>query len=581
MNVPVNGCDIKGHVDRLRHDAFAVNNDNRDAIERMQESIRRLTELDREALAECMRRLDAWPDTVMAISVAYRDHDVDAGDGRIEDLEERTEAFQDRELTTWIDESLSAMARFLEGCGSAIPTFLSIVRHRIEPGQVAGRLRLGFIRGPDFVFWQSRDFVAPALLPLVMRWTFEFDTLLCSSATIEQPFVPGPLFQFHPERFRRTRRYTKGATRYCIGGCLPELDDIQSMMNLIINEMNDRRHEVDRRETVALKLHTTIVVEAEEQLAFGWAKYVGAGRQIFDVPLAMLEMLRHTDIDDVPVDLLRLPYPVLYLHLGPQGDLELEPGWPIDGAYIEHHAQHQLLTFTFTAMPRNACDANRWHAFGEPVASISLPPAVAGYDLGAAIDHQLTERMNQLRTEQGDRDASSEMAALLAEAGGSSSSRQVQITTSTRATAHLAQEERRTPVLRSAMRLAVNALCYLTAYPEDIEAVWPDGTPDRLRRLLTNGTPKEQTRARSKLEALGYTAVNLCGRRLTDVVVPAATLASSLRPHWRRGHWRRQAHGEGKMLRKIVWIMPTMVHAGQRPSDAESALGHIYRTGAL
>lgn len=44
------------------------------------------------------------------------------------------------------------------------------------------------------------------------------------------------------------------------------------------------------------------------------------------------------------------------------------------------------------------------------------------------------------------------------------------------------------------------------------------------------------------------------------------------RPHWRRGHWRRQPFGEKRALRKLIWVMPVMVqHGGEGEAD-----GHLY-----
>lgn len=36
---------------------------------------------------------------------------------------------------------------------------------------------------------------------------------------------------------------------------------------------------------------------------------------------------------------------------------------------------------------------------------------------------------------------------------------------------------------------------------------------------------------------------------------------ASPRTHWRRGHWTRQAYGEGRKLRKTLWIRPVLVCA--------------------
>ncbi len=39
----------------------------------------------------------------------------------------------------------------------------------------------------------------------------------------------------------------------------------------------------------------------------------------------------------------------------------------------------------------------------------------------------------------------------------------------------------------------------------------------------------------------------------------AATTHASPRAHWRRGHWRNQAIGEGRQQRKLTWIKPTLI----------------------
>ena len=31
---------------------------------------------------------------------------------------------------------------------------------------------------------------------------------------------------------------------------------------------------------------------------------------------------------------------------------------------------------------------------------------------------------------------------------------------------------------------------------------------------------------------------------------------AKLQGHWRAGHWRRQAFGEGSLQRKLIWIQP-------------------------
>jgi hypothetical protein len=53
-----------------------------------------------------------------------------------------------------------------------------------------------------------------------------------------------------------------------------------------------------------------------------------------------------------------------------------------------------------------------------------------------------------------------------------------------------------------ALQLVVHALRYISAYPDDIAAVWPAGTPESLREKTEHGKGKEIARAKSKLTAL-------------------------------------------------------------------------------
>jgi hypothetical protein len=95
----------------------------------------------------------------------------------------------------------------------------------------------------------------------------------------------------------------------------------------------------------------------------------------------------------------------------------------------------------------------------------------------------------------------------------------------------------------------VNALCYVSAYPDDITTAWPEETSPRLKGKALLGKAKEQKRARCKLEALGYVPVHICGQQLAGQIGAHVSPATGLRhvtTHWRRGHWRNQAFGPGR-----------------------------------
>jgi hypothetical protein len=359
------------------------------------------------------------------------------------------------------------------------------------------------------------------------------------------------------------------------------LSELQFRGDLIVSEINARLNEVDRRAKLRREVHGTVIIETEERLLTAWLSYCLAGRQIFEIPPHLGEMLRHTDADDIPISLLRVPYATLYLKFGPQPDLELEPGWPIDSVYIEHLPEQSAYTFTFTAAPPQPADIHLWHAFGEPCAVIQFTAEHAGMDLGTAVDHVLSDLLHQLGTEQagGDRDGTVDMhLAAIAEGIEISPTSTLTITSGSRATQQIATARKRYPAMRGALQLAVNALCYLTAYPEDITEAWPAGTPPALIAKTTQGTPKTRAKAVTQLEALGYIKVRICGTKLpaaAAAALPGNAAHPSVRPHWRRGHWRRQPHGEGRALRKLIWLMPTLVHR-ENLHQADDTPGHIY-----
>ncbi len=127
------------------------------------------------------------------------------------------------------------------------------------------------------------------------------------------------------------------------------------------------------------------------------------------------------------------------------------------------------------------------------------------------------------------------------------------------------------------LKLIVNSLAYLTAYPKDIETTWRKNTRTHLLKELGKTVNRiEQRRIQSKLAAMGYSPVHICGRRLAQKLEKQASLGGEKghpSAHWRRGHWRRQPHGPQNSLRKLVWLMPTLVNPG---APEQEVPGHLY-----
>ena len=70
--------------------------------------------------------------------------------------------------------------------------------------------------------------------------------------------------------------------------------------------------------------------------------------------------------------------------------------------------------------------------------------------------------------------------------------------------------------------------------------------------------------------------MHICGQQLASQLAAQVSPATGLRhvtTHWRRGHWRNEAFGPARSLRKLIWVMP--VRVGSRSAEDDDT-GHLY-----
>lgn len=413
---------------------------------------------------------------------------------------------------------------------------------------------------------------------------FMFDRREYRCEPREKAIAEPPLYRYHPERFKAFHACAESVGkiyRHKVDGQsgMLTLDLLNELMNVVIGEMNDKTMHYPRKLTLNAP-SASLVMESLQTLATAYGRYVQAGRQIMDFPSALVEMLAKTDVDDIPLDTIKMPFAAQYLHFGPQADLELEPGWLVDGAYVEGRGEAGDLRFTVTAVPTDRSLSRLWFVYPEPEYTQDLVGDYRKMDLATAIDTVLSDRLVGLNESVGKPggDITEQLQSDMAAVGAEMPDDLRVLDVSPRlAKERLEQVNRRHPVYRSALQLVVNALCYLTAYPDDIMSVWPEGTPLSLKEKADSGRGKEAMRAKSKLAALGYVPVHVCGKRIEEQRnrIGIATLDHGhVASHWRRGHWRNQVHGPGRSLRKLIWVMPVLVGASHR--DDEPGAGHLY-----
>jgi hypothetical protein len=136
------------------------------------------------------------------------------------------------------------------------------------------------------------------------------------------------------------------------------------------------------------------------------------------------------------------------------------------------------------------------------------------------------------------------------------------------------------PLFRETFRFAMNTVLYATMPEADVERII---TNDEARKLFARikKLPKGKKRdgLRDRLRLLPLDERFVLGRTITidRTVLEARTVGSEYEDarklhvqFRRRGHFRNQPWGEGRQLRKRIWIKPHWVGAKDKPLSASN-----------
>lgn len=273
-----------------------------------------------------------------------------------------------------------------------------------------------------------------------------------------------------------------------------------------------------------------------------YLRFCRFGRHLYDLSPALTEAFRNTDVSEARLEGLRLPYPSVYLAFASQPDFVVE-GLPlkleVEGAFV-------IAETSGTLVVQLCCrDVDEPRQPGM-LSSVTFRPEDMQLLVPQAIDRAIDRELEGFgfdKTSEGPlgenlTDAMSQTRGWLL--------------------------ERHRASFHAAASLLVNALFYLTAYPdEDVSIGAETGAPTGLVDRLTNPhRPKDRQRAASALTAEGYAVVRFVGRAFDHETqndgAPSGAMAAK---HWRKGHWRDQRHGPKNTLTKRIWIRPVLVNA--------------------
>lgn len=377
--------------------------------------------------------------------------------------------------------------------------------------------------------------------------------------------------KYHPFRYALQRPFAKHVSAYWTmtagTATVPPYTALEGLQPILYGAYNTALEELPFEQRPS----NMDLLFDEINRAMTYGMFCAHGRNIFDFDQQLLELFRHTDVGDVPASAIRLPFSVLYLSFGRLEDLILSSSRWVDGAYVYVQTVHGKVWLHVDLSTSSGPEVNRGPtAFVlERDVRYHMPFEISqDRPLSLVLEDALAEEERAFAPpanfQEDFADAAKEAVELGIEirSGREEGAR--------RRTAALREGF---PVFRKAINFVVNALCYLTAYPEGASLEWPADAPVSLTDKADHGsTHKEKRRAESKLLPIGFTRVRFC--RLRDAQGPSAIGGvPGIKQHWRRGHWRNQPYGEKRALRKLIWIMPVLVRA---ESETGLELGHVY-----
>jgi hypothetical protein len=342
-----------------------------------------------------------------------------------------------------------------------------------------------------------------------------------------------PKQEFFPQFFRRTRPYSKAFIKDV------EASLARGQAN-VAGQLATKAYAAALKSTAANVPLSNVRIVSELQGAAAFAQWHIRGGNVYEFDAALVEALENSDPGDVRLADLNYPFDAVYFSFGTGHDIRFASGATVTGAYVLHAPGVSLRVVLTAPLP----EVEQWWNRQTEIYDVLIPAHFQHLSLSEAISLSIEADMADFRRATG----------LGPSFQANGEAREIEVV--------LRRLQDNRPAYNQAVSLIVNGLLYVTAYPQDVLERWQAGTPEKWVQKASHGTAKELERNKSKLNAMGYVRVHRVGEYFGSVVGTAERSA-----HWRRGHFRNQAHGPRMSLRRLVWIRPVAVLGGKMPDE--------------
>lgn len=285
-----------------------------------------------------------------------------------------------------------------------------------------------------------------------------------------------------------------------------------------------------------------------------WKDWNQKGRNIFDFSNNISELLKETDVLDIDISLIKLPYSAFYIDLS-SAKIPFEENGSVyvEGAFIrdESHDENdyeRAISIDFVSsnyidnywlINKDLCwDSDRgFHSillFLDRKDNLNTIENAIEFDKKVFVGNPISD----------DRDENIKIELYLIHK----------------------------QFVNRTINFIINCLLYLTTKEVDIDEQYPKDLPSHLKTKLDKAnTRRKKEIAKAEIINNGFTKIKYVGQkiRLNNL---CKNSNGDIPTHWRKGHWRNQKFGENLSKSKLVWIMPTIVNK----EKGEPKKGHIY-----
>lgn len=357
---------------------------------------------------------------------------------------------------------------------------------------------------------------------------------------------------YFPERYLQSRQHAADLVNaisnlrsifgYSVGSLI---DPNMTVINMLLQNYPQFREDVN--------------ILGEYLLATAHEYYLRQGRNIFHLVPNLLSEFRETDVGDIPLSSVQYPYNSFYIHFGAQHDLMIGEELTASGVYVMKSDVELVLLVTGVSLPGTLQTTAIPSDFMNP---IGIRFGDHSGTIAEAFDNSIKSEI--ARQQESIKSVNRKLGAPPAE---TDMIKKLSMATS--------------PVyvnsLRKVLDIAINAICYMTSYQDELQVVEDEESVQLNEQLAAATSKKAQRRLRNRLGAAGgYTTIRFCGLSLgsgQEKGLYSRGAGNEKRPHWRRGHWRHQRSGVGLTVISLKWIRPVLIHADQ---GGAPLAGHIY-----